>query len=457
MLICGICIGSGIFSAPAGILMSVGSVGMSLVMWVIGAIYSIIGVMAFIELGAMLPRSGGEKEYLNYAYRKPKRLAPFMFTMSYMILTNTSSSSADAHATASYLLLAAGAKNVNPWLERGIGVAINTSICLLHAWSAKWGLRINNTMSCIKIIMLIFVCLTGLIAAAGGISGVTPTNAFSNAFEGTVKSGNEYAAAMLKVIYAYSGWNNATYIMDELKNPIRTLKVSSLSAMSLLATLFMIANIAYFSVVPKEVFLGGAEGSSTNTIAGEFLVRIFGEKANIVMPLLIALSTFGCTSSMTYSGSRVMLEAAKEGYIPFSHFFGRVSSRHTPANILLLYWAVTMFYNLAIPPGDAYNFVLDLCSYPMSIFSCLTIIGLMYLRYREPETPRPFRSWLPLNVIFVLISIFMAVAPFIPPVISDTPSIPYWVYPTAALGFLFCCIPLWHFRINVHRGLSRSL
>lgn len=256
----------------------------------------------------------------------------------------------------------AGAKNVNPWIERGIGVAVNTIICLLHAWSAKWGLRINNTMSCIKIIMLIFVCLTGLIAAAGGISGVTPTNAFSNAFEGTVMSGNEYAAAMLKVLYAYSGWNNATYIMDELKNPIRSLKVSSISAISLLATLFMIANIAYFSVVPKEVFLGGVNGSSTNTIAGEFLVRIFGEKANIVMPLLIALSTFGCTSSMTYSGSRVMLEAAKEGYIPFSHFFGQVSSRHTPANILILYWVMTMIYMLAPPPGDAYNFVLDLCS-----------------------------------------------------------------------------------------------
>lgn len=94
---------------------------------------------------------------------------------------------------------------------------------------------------------------------------------------------------------------------------------------------------------------------------------------------------------------------------------------------------------------------------PMSIFFCLTIIGLMYLRYREPETPRPFRSWMPLNVIFVLISIFMAVAPFIPPVVSDTPSIPYWVYPTCALGFLLCSIPVWHFRINVCRGLSRSL
>lgn len=327
-----------------------------------------------------------------------------MFTMSYMFLTNTSSSSADAHATASvnftsngmhvsmcscclfsplvysisrYNALtkthvcirltslqhfSAGKRNANPWVERGIGVAVNTTICLLHAWSAKWGLRINNTMSFLKIIMLIFVCLTGLIAAAGGISGVTPIDAFSNAFEGTRRSGNEYAAAMLKVLYAYSGWNNATYIMDELKNPIRTLKVASISAISLLATLFMIANIAYFSVVPKEVLLGGAGGSSTNTIAGEFLVRIFGEKANIVMPLLIALSTFGCTSSMTYSGSRVMLEAAKEGYIPFSNFFGQVSSRHTPANILILYWVMTMLYMLAPPPGDAYNFVLNLCS-----------------------------------------------------------------------------------------------
>ncbi|KAI9317311.1 high affinity methionine permease [Dichotomocladium elegans] len=455
MLMIGASIGSGIFSTPSGVYRSVGSVGMALIIWVIGAVHSLLGAMAYIELGAMLPRSGGEKEYLDYIYRKPKALMPFIFSIVYVFLVNPISCAADATVTGTLIVYAAGAAG-NAWLERGIGVAVHTACCILHSITVTWGVRINDAITFVKILILATIAVTGLIVACGGLtSTVTPTHALSSGdvFAGTATSPSDYAAALFKVIFTYGGWNNINYVVDELKDPIRTLKVASISGMTLLAFLCVLANIAYFAVVPADVVY-----SSTTTVAAEFLVRVFGSDAATAMPLLIAISTFGCTSSMTFVGARITLEAAKEGYIPFGHYFGTVNRwLGTPVAALALHWAVTLPYMLAPPAGDLFNFIVDLGGYTVAWFYGLVVIGLFWLRYREPEVPRPFRSFLILDALFIMVIFFVVTASFIRPERTDMVSIAYWVYPTTGVAFILCCVPLWYIRIKVQRALIRSL
>lgn len=235
----------------------------------------------------------------------------------------------------------------SPWAERGIGIVVITSVCLLHCFSVKWGIRTTDILTLIKILVLVIISITGIVAAAGGTQAPR-TNAFTNAFEGTLADGSGYATALFKASFAFDGWNNANYVIGELRNPIRTLKVAALSAISIVSVLYILANIAYFAVVPKEVIL-----SSNTVVAAEFFTRVYGPRAGgQALPVLVAISSFGSVCAMTFTAGRVIMEAAKEGYLPFGEFFGQVSRFETPANAFIIHWAVTMILMLAPPAGD---------------------------------------------------------------------------------------------------------
>jgi amino acid transporter len=237
----------------------------------------------------------------------------------------------------------------NPWAERGIGIVVITIICLLHSFSVPWGIRTTDLLTMIKIAVLVMISITGIIAAAGG-THAPRTGAFTNAFEGTTADGSGYASALFKAFFAFDGWNNANYVIGELRNPVRTLKVAALSAISLVSVLYVLANIAYFAVVPKEVILDKTKGT---LVAAEFFTIVFGPTAGgKALPVLVAISSFGSVCAMTFTAGRVIMEAAREGYLPFGGFFGQVSRFDTPANAFIIHWVVTMILMLAPPPGD---------------------------------------------------------------------------------------------------------
>ncbi|KAI9282995.1 amino acid/polyamine transporter I, partial [Umbelopsis sp. AD052] len=450
MVIAGMIIGSGIFSTPSGILISVGSIGMSLMVWVIAALASVCGVLAYIELGSMLPRSGGEKEYLDYEYRKPKALAPFLFCLSMIVLTRGGACAVDSIVVGTYILFAAGITD-NPWAERGIGIVVITIVCLLHSFSVPWGIRTTDWLTMIKIIVLVMISITGIIAAAGG-THAPPTHAFTNAFEGTLADGSGYAIALFKAFFAFDGWNNANYVIGELRNPVRTLKVAALSAISLVSVLYVLANIAYFAVVPKDVIL-----TSKTVVAAEFFTRVYGPRAGgQALPVLVAISSFGSVCAMTFTAGRVIMEAAREGYLPFGSFFGQVSRYDTPANAFIIHWVITMILMLAPPAGDSYNFIVNLQSYPEWWFYGASVVGLLILRRTQPYAARPFKSFWITNVFFVLVSVFLVIVPFIPPKVSDTPSIPYYVVPVVSLAFIALSACLWYIRVKLFHGLETS-
>lgn len=442
MLITGMVIGSGIFSTPSGILQTVGSVGMSLVVWVIGGLVSYFGVLAYLELGCMIPKSGGEKEYLDVEFPRPKALMPFMFCISMVFLIRPGACAADSIAAGNYFLFAS--QTHDPWISRGIGICVITSICILHSLSVRWGIMIQNALTGVKVLTLILICISGLVAAAGGIPSAPLTDNFKDAFANTSQNGNAYASALFKVFFAYDGWNNANYILDELKNPISTLKISALSGITLVTILYTIANIAYFIVVPRDDII-----AATTVVAGEFFRRVFGGVAGQqVLPILVGISACGSVMCMTFTGGRVIMEAAREGFLPFSDFFGAVSRFETPMNAFLIHWVMTLILMLAPPPGEAYNFIIDLTGYPSWIFYGASVVGLLVLRHYSPNLQRPFRSPYVLNIIFIFACVLLALLPFIPPLHSQPDALPYWLYPTVAVVFMLISAGLWKLMIS---------
>ncbi|OPB41247.1 Amino acid transporter [Trichoderma guizhouense] len=435
-LIIGRIIGTGIFSTPSSIVNGVGSLGASMMLWVLGLLLSVSGLCVWLEFACMIPRSGGEKVYLEAAYRRPKMLITTVFAVQAIALGFTASG---CIVFASNILVAANT-TVTEWAERGIAIGVIISVTLIHTFVPKLGVHGMNFFTILKLILLLFIVITGWVVLGGGVSKVPdPHASFHDAFAGSAKSGNPYATALFKVLNSYTGWSNAMYVMNEIKNPVRTIKIAGPLGLSTCGILYILANVAYFSAAtPAEIAASGT------TVASFFMKKVFGRAAQRALSVLVALSAYGNVMTVTFAQSRVNQELAKEGVIPLPRFWASSWPFGSPSAGLILHFIPSFIVIVAIPFGDAYNFILDVEGYPSAVMNFLVVSGLFYLRWKEPKAPRPFKVWLPVAAFFMLGQAFQLVAPFLrPPGGKGDTSLPYWLYAVVGISILAASVVYW--------------
>ncbi|SPO07236.1 related to MUP1 - High affinity methionine permease [Cephalotrichum gorgonifer] len=421
-------IGTGIFATPGSILALSGSVGLSLMIWVVGMVIAAAGMAVYTEFGTAIPKNGGEKNYLEYVFRKPRFLATGFYT-GYVVLLGWAASNSVAFGE--YILHAANVE-VTRWNQRGIGLACITSAFLIHGLALKWGLRLQNLLGIIKLIIILIIVVAGWVALAGHVKlDVKPDN-FTNAFEGTTGSAYGVVTALYNVIWSYIGYSNANYALSETKNPVRTLKIAAPLALGLVSVLYMLVNIAYFAAVPKEEIL-----EAQRLVAASLFRNVLGAKAERALSVFVALSAFGNVLSVIFSQGRLVQELGREGILPFSPFFASNRPFNAPLAGLFEHWVVSVIIMLAPPPGDAYNFILNLISYPLAVVNTFVSIGLLhlYLNRKAWAWNPPISATLPVVAFFLLSNVYLVIAPFVPP--SDGQniynSLPYWIH--CVVGF----------------------
>ncbi|KAL4946623.1 hypothetical protein BDV06DRAFT_208536 [Aspergillus oleicola] len=423
-------IGTGIFATPSTILSLSGSVGLSLFMWVAGTLIAVAGTAVYLEWGTAIPKNGGEKNYLEYVYKKPKFLATAMFA-AYAVLLGWAASNSVVFGQ--YILNAAQVE-VDRWNQRGIGLACITAAFLIHGFALKWGLRLQNFLGVVKLVIIVFIVVTGWVALAGHTKVETPHN-FRDAFEGTTGSGYGVVMALYNVIWSFIGYSNANYALSETKNPARTLKIAAPIAIGSVGILYMLCNIAYFAAVPKDQFL-----ASGQIVAATFFGNMFGERAERVMSVFVALSAFGNVLSVIFSQGRIVQELGREGVLPFSKLWASNKPFKSPAAGLFEHWVVSVIIMLAPPPGDAYNFLVNLISYPLALVNVFVSAGLIYIYLTRatnfPTWSPSVRATLPVTTFFCASNIYLVIAPYIPP--SEGQSVyeelPYYLHCVVALG-----------------------
>lgn len=153
-------VGTGIFATPSSIFSLSGSVGLSLFMWVAGATIALSGMLVYMEFGTGLPRNGGEKNYLEYVFRKPRFLVTTSYAM-YVVLLGWAGSNSVVFGE--YILNAANVE-VTRWNQRGVGLACITAAFLVHSFSVKWGLRLQNFLGIIKLLILLLIIVSGFVS-----------------------------------------------------------------------------------------------------------------------------------------------------------------------------------------------------------------------------------------------------------------------------------------------------
>ncbi|KAL7934744.1 amino acid permease domain-containing protein [Trichoderma chlorosporum] len=435
-LIIGRIIGTGIFSTPSSIVNGVGSLGASMLLWLLGLLLSVAGLCVWLEFACMIPRSGGEKVYLEAAYRRPKMLITTVFAVQAIALGFTASG---CIVFASNILVAAN-KTVTEWAERGIAIGVIVSVTLIHTFVPKLGVHGMNAFTVLKIILLLFIVITGWVVLGGGVSRVPdPHASFHDSFAGSAKSGNPYATALFKVLNSYAGWSNAMYVLNEVKDPVRTVKIAGPLGLSTCGILYILANVAYFSAAtPAEIAASGT------TVASFFMKKVFGSAAQRALSVLVALSAYGNVMTVTFAQSRVNQELAKEGVIPYPRFWASSWPFGSPSAGLILHFIPSFIVIVAIPFGDAYNFILDVEGYPGAVINFLVVAGLFYLRWSEPNAPRPFKVWLPVAAFFMVGQAFQLVAPFLrPPGGKGDTSLPYWLYAVVGISILAASVVYW--------------
>lgn len=409
-------IGTGVFAAPSVILKSSGSVGLTFVMWIIGALVSAAGTAVYVEFGTGLPRNGGEKTYLEYIYRRPAFLMSCVYASYGILLGQVPAASV---AFGGYVLHALGCEQT--------AVHVRTVACLciilclfVHGVFPTIGIKLQDTLGVFKLAVLLLISVSGLFSLVGmpgfsvGEVYDQPHNfGWTTFWEGSSMSANAFTNGVYLVIWSFIGYSNANYALSEVRNPIQTIQRAAPLAMLLVTTVYVLVNIAYYAVVSKGDIL------ESGTIAAALFFRnLFGPATERVLSAVIGLSIFGNILAVLFSQGRVNQELGREGILPCSQLLASNEPFDAPLFGLFIQSLVSILTILLTPAGDAYTFVVNFTSYPLALFNLLTSGGLLLL-YTRPYKPYdwnpPFRAPKYVVIFFFLSNVFLVVVPIIPP------------------------------------------
>jgi amino acid transporter len=388
-------IGSGIFRTPAPIMALVGCTSLFGLVWVLGGIVTIFGAVIYAELAAMMPRSGGPYEYLKTAYHP---FWAFLRGWAMFFVSETAAIAAVALIFGEYL---------NALWIIVYGEPFNRVILYSVAMVTIWGLTWVN---------LYGVHLSGMVqnffgfvkvAAVGSIIGVAFTSwstgnwgnfadpLFPEAWTGSTILA--VGAAMRYSFFAFSGWEGATYIAEEIKNPRRNLPLSLFIGIGGVMVLYLGANAAYLFQLPP------AKIAESPWVATEVMTVALGASGGILISIAVMLNTFGNVSTQILCKARAWQAMARDGM--FFDWFAKLHPKHkTPNNALLgqALWA-TVLLTFAILAENSYEIMIDFFSATSTVFNIMVFAAIWVMRRKFPDVNRPYRAWLyPWSLVGIL-------------------------------------------------------
>ncbi|KAH7174946.1 amino acid/polyamine transporter I, partial [Fusarium flagelliforme] len=388
-------VGSGIFATPGTIVQSVGSPGLALLLWLLGAFIAACGLGVSLEFGCMLPRSGADKVYLEFAYQWPRLLASTLFAIQ-------------------YVLFALGVDKPSDELRKSLAVGLLTFVCVTHSIFPKAGIKIQNILGWVKIGIIVFMILSGFyVVIIRPDTSAAPTGqlAWEHLWDDSSWSWGVIATSLFKVFYSFAGLDNAANVMNEVKHPVRTLRSVALTALVTSCGLYMLINVAYLLVVPI-----GEIKESGELIAALFFERLFGESfGRIVLPTAVALSAIGNVMVVAFAMARTKQEIARQGFIPYSSILSSSRPFNSPMGGFVIHY-IPSFLVLTLPSSDTiYSFILNIDGYAGQLIGLAVAIGLVKLRLQRPDLKRPFKAWMLAVGLRIAMSCALIVAPFFPP------------------------------------------
>ncbi|KAK9870588.1 hypothetical protein WA026_008151 [Henosepilachna vigintioctopunctata] len=390
-LIIGTIIGSGIFVSPTGVYSATKSVGVSLIIWCLSGAFSTLGALCYAELGTSITRSGGDYAYIYVAFGP---LAAFLMLWVSILIIRPTTQTIVALTFADY-----AAKPFFPECDPpayAIRLLAAVCLCLLTAvncLSVRWAMRIQDVFTAAKLLALVIIILTGLYSLIMG-----NTHNYDKAFRGNFDL-TDIALGFYSGLFAFGGWNFLNFVTEELQDPYRNLPRAIWIALPMVTSVYVLANVAYFAV------LSGIEMESSPAVAVAFGAKMFGS-FNSLVPVFVALSTFGGVNGILFTSSRLFLTGSQEGHLP--EFFSYIhAERMTPVPSLIF----TCLSSLALLfVKDVYTLI-NYYGQILWFSVAASVAGMLYLRYKEPNMPRPIRVNTIIPILFLIACMFLVLFP----------------------------------------------
>jgi len=382
-LIVGIVIGAGIFETPALVAANAGSPPLIIFLWLIGGAVSFIGALCWAELATTYPHAGGNYYYLRRAFGKN---VAFLFAWARMTVIQTGSIVLLAFVFGDYASQLLKLGNYSSSIYAAIAII---SLTALNIIGVQQGKKAQNLLTLAKVVGLILVIICGLFFTL-------PVEEAANLSE---KTSGSWGLSMIFVLLTYGGWNEAAYISAELQNVRQNMVRSLLVSISIITLIYVLINFAYLQG------LGITDMANSQAVAADLMRRAIGEPGAIFLSLLIAISTLGAINATIFTGARTNY-ALGQDFSVFS-FLGKWQNKNsTPVNALIVQCAIALFLVLlGTLTRKGFQTMVDYTAPVFWFFFLLTTVSLFILRWREPETLRPFQvPFYPITpIIFCLI------------------------------------------------------
>ena len=402
-MVIGNIIGSGIFLTPSGIIHEVGSPALSLIIWTVSGLVAFIGALCFAELGTTIVKSGSSYAYILEAFGP---MLGFVRVWLSIIIIEPTVQAAIAITFANYLIKPLFPDCEAPFIAiRVLGACCLLFICAINSLGVKESAGLQLFFAVGKVVALVMIIVLGIKSV---LEDGIEVGSLGDPWAGSVFDSGKIGIAMYSGLYAFAGFDTLNFMTEELKSPYLNLPRSIYISLPFCTVIYLLTNVAYLAVLKTD------EMAYSDAIALTFASKTLGSYSWI-MSIFVASSTFGTLNSSVYSSSRLFYVAAREKQLP--SFFSMIHPEYiTPIPSLFLTTSLSLAY-LCVPN------VFDLIEYYSFMYwltIAMSVSGLIYLRFVDPNRERPIKFNLALSFIFCLICIYLVIVPF---VIATTDSV----------------------------------
>ncbi len=383
-------------------------------LWFVGGVCALCGALSYAELGAALPRSGGEYHFLSEIYHPAVG-----FLAGWVSATVGFAAPVALAAMAFGTYLSGVIPHVHP-LVFSLGVVWLSTLFLLR--DVKVGSAFQDASTILKVALIVVVIVAGFFVTKGQDVSFFPAPG-----DGSLILSAPFAVSLVYVMYAYSGWNASTYIVGEIRDPARSIPLSVGLGTLIVMVLYLAVNAVFLHSTPTKEMASMPDKAGVALLASKYL---FGASGAKIMAVLICAGLVSSISAMMWIGPRVTMAMGED--LRTLSFLARRTQHGIPVPATLVQFAIVNLLLLT----STFDKVLTYVQFALQFCSFLTVLGVIVLRTTRPGLPRPYKTWgYPITpLIFIGISLWMMVH-----ILRSNPKESLAGLGTMALGLIVYC------------------
>jgi APA family basic amino acid/polyamine antiporter len=367
-------IGTGVFTSLGFQLLDIQSGFVILMLWAIGGLIALCGAMTYAELGAAMPRSGGEYNFLTRIYHPAVGFASgwTSATIGFAGPVALAAMTFAAYTTSILPFLS------SDWGEKVIAVSLVLLLAIVHSGKRRNSGGMQVAFTILKVGVIVVFC----VAAVVFVETPQPIRFLPASGDGALMTSAAFAVSLIYVSYAYTGWNAATYLSSELENPQRSLPGILMTGTLLVTVLYVALHYTFLYSAPIASMAGQLE---IGFIAAQ---SVFGDFGGRFAGLILASLLISTVSAMTIAGPRV-LQVIGEDFSAL-RFLSKTNEDGIPSRAIYIQAALAIVFILS----SGFESVLVFAGFTLALNSFVTVIGVFVLRHRQPDLPRPYKTFL---------------------------------------------------------------